>query len=311
MYVDPQIKIWLDGYNAATKDALPPNDPVAAAREGFDQILRGVGVASRPMHKVYDFFTPGPVGQIRSKIYVPQETNDPLPVLIYYHGGGCCFLSPEAYDSTNTALAAEADALVVVPDYRLAPENPFPAPLEDSYAVLTWMQENADQIGGDPTRIAIAGDSGGGYLVAAVTLEAKRLGTPQPIYQILIYPATDMAGKSASRSDIDMFINDQMVDWVIRLHVGDNRLDPRASPIHAEDHSELAPAMIVAAELDPLVDEGKAYANRVRKAGVPTTYHLYDGVIHGFMSMGGVADVGNLAVQHIAGALRLVFSKVR
>ena len=120
----------------------------------------------------------------------------------------------------------------------------------------------------------------------------------------------DMAGKSPSRVEIDYFINDGLLDWLIGLHAGDNRFDPRVSPIHAQDLSGLAPAMIVAADLDPLVDEGKAYANKLRKAGVPTTYHLYNGVTHGFFSMGGVMDIGNLAVQHVAGALRNVFNKV-
>ena len=204
MYIDPQVKVWLDGYNEAANNAPPPEDLLAESRVGFDAMLKAAGAPSRPVHKIFDLFTAGPAGEIRNKIYIPRESSDPLPVIIFYHGGGLCFLSPETYDSTNTALAVEADTIVVVPDFRLAPENPFPAPLEDCYSVLKWMQKNAEQIGGASDQIAIVGDSGGGYLAAAVALEAKRLGTPQPIYQILIYPMIDMAGKSTYLPNFDL-----------------------------------------------------------------------------------------------------------
>jgi acetyl esterase len=310
MYMDPQVKSFLDMWNAQQSQAQEA-PTVESARQGFSDLFKTIGGPSRPVYKTQEIQIPGPRGDVRCLVYTPRASSEPLPVLIFYHGGGCCFLSPDDYEASSTALAIEADCIVVAPDYRLAPENPFPAPLEDCYAVLTWLQANAGQIGGDSKAIAIAGDSGGGYLTAAVALEAKRLGTPQPIYQILIYPQIDMAGRSASRVDIEYFINDAVLEWVIEMHAGTNRLDPRASPIHAADLSGLAPAMVVAAEHDPLVDEGKAYTNKLRKFGVPTTYHLYEGMIHGFFNMGGAIDAGNQAVQHVAGALRHAFQKAR
>lgn len=310
MKMDLQLRAWLDAFEKASAEAPPPDDPLVATREGFHAVLMATGGPAQPVHEIYDRNIPGPAGDIRCKVYVPRKTKDALPVLIFYHGGGVVALSPETYNSSSTVLAAGADAIVVIPDYGLAPENPFPKPLEDCYAVLRWVQENAGEIGGDPERVAIAGDSGGGYLAAAVALEAKRLGTPQPVYQILIYPMTDMAGKSPSWVSIDHFINEPLLDWTISVHPGhENRLDPRASPLLAPDHSGLAPALIVAAELDPLVDEGKAYATKLQAAGVPTTYTLYAGAIHGFLSMAGIADIGGIALQHVCGTLRHVFSK--
>jgi acetyl esterase len=137
-----------------------------------------------------------------------SESDELLPVLVYYHGGGTVLLSPEDYTRTITALAAEADCIVIAPDYHLAPENPFPEPLEECHTVLNWTLENAQTIGGDPNRVAIAGDSGGGYLTAAVCLEAKLKNTPQPIYQVIIYPMVDNAGKTASYTEMDYFINE-------------------------------------------------------------------------------------------------------
>ena len=307
MYVDPQIKKFVDDL-VAENPPHPVDMGLEAAREGFSQLWRMVNPPIRDLARNEEITIPGPAGDIRCKVYAPDRGEGPLPVLAYFHGGGCCLMSPEDYEGTSTVLADDGDCLVVVPQYRLAPEFPFPAPLEDCYATLRWLQVNAGEIGGDPARIVIAGDSGGGYLTAAVALEAKRNNTPQPLLQLHISPMADMAGLSPSRVEETLFLDDRTLQWVIGMHAGDNRLDPRASPIHAEDHSGLAPAMIIAAEIDPLRDEGRAYAAKLRQAGVQTQYHLYQGVVHGFFNFGGFSDQANTAVQQAVSALRSAFA---
>jgi acetyl esterase len=306
MYLDPKLREFLDQL-AAAKSPHPVDMGLAAARDGFSQLWQAVNPPVRDLERIDMITIPGPRGDIEALVYVPRPSREPLPVLAYFHGGGCCLLSPEDYQGTSTALAAEAGCITIVPRYRLAPENPFPAPLEDCYATLEWLQRHAGEIGGDPARVAVAGDSGGGYLAAAVALEAKRLGTPQPALQVLIYPMTDMAGQPPSRVEIDTFLDDRTLQWVIGMHAGDRRLDPRASPIHAADHEGLAPALVIAADVDPLRDEGRAYASKLRKAGVPTQYQLYDGVVHGFFNF-GFLDAADLALQQISGALRRAFA---
>jgi acetyl esterase len=307
MYIDPQIKKFIEDLGAQNPPH-PVDMGLEAAREGFSQLWRAVSPPARNLARNEEITIAGPAGDIRCKVYAPEGGEDPWPVLAYFHGGGCCLMSPEDFEGTNTALAEDAQCIVVVPQYRLAPEYPFPAPLEDCYATLRWLQENAGDIGGDPARIAIAGDSGGGYLAAAVALEAKGNDTPQPVLQLLIYPMTDMAGLSTSRIEETMFLDDRTLQWVIGMHVGDNRLDPRASPLHAEDLSGLAPAMVIAAGIDPLRDEGRAYASKLQKAGVPTQYNLYQGVVHGFFNFGGFSDQANTAVQQAVSALKVSFS---
>jgi acetyl esterase len=307
MYVDPQIKIFLK--DLESNEAPHPVDMgLENARDGFSQLWRAVNPPNRNLERNDEINIPGPAGNIRCKVYSPSTSNQSLPVLVYYHGGGCCLMSPEDFEGTNTVLADEAECIVIVPQYRLAPENPFPAPLEDCYATLRWTQENANEVGGDPSRIAIAGDSGGGYLTAAVSLECKLKNTPQPILQVLIYPMTDMAGLTTSRIEQTMFLDDRTLQWVIGMHAGDNRLDPRASPILAKDHTNLAPALIIAAGIDPLLDEGKAYASLLQKSGVRTHYQIYQGVVHGFFNFSGFSDQARLAVQQVVGALKTAFT---
>lgn len=308
MYIDPQVQAFLDQL-AANPGPKPHEMPIEVTREGFSAFWRQMNPPPRAMAAIEEVVVDGPRGPIPLRVYVPRRTEAPLPVLVFFHGGGCCLLSPEDFDGTSTALAAEADCIVVAPRFRQAPEHPFPAPLEDCAATYAWLLDNAGRLGGDPARIALAGDSGGGYLTAAVTLEAKRLGLPQPVYQVLIYPMVDMAARTSSRITKRYFLDDDGLQWVIGMHAGSAVLDPRASPLRAKDHSGLAPAMILACDMDPLADECRAYADVLRRAGVPTSFHCYEGVIHGFFSFGGVIDQGNLAVQHVAGALRHAFRK--
>jgi acetyl esterase len=305
MYIDPQIKSFIDDLTAMNMPH-PVELGLEATRDGFSQLWQQANPPSREMASIKDIQVPGPGGNIRTKVYIPNG-DGPFPVVAFFHGGGCCMMAPEDYDGTNTALAEDAGCIVVVPAYRRAPENPFPAPLEDCFATYAWLREHTGTIGGDPSRVAIAGDSGGGYLAAAVAQEAKRKGVAQPSLQVLIYPMTDMGGLPTSRIEETMFLDDRTLQWVIGMHVGDNRLDPRASPILEPDVSGLAPAIMIAAQIDPLRDEGKAYASKLRNAGVPVNYHLYEGVIHGFFNMGGFCDQGNVAVAQVVDALQSAF----
>jgi acetyl esterase/lipase len=229
-------------------------------------------------------------------------------VLIYFHGGGLMLLGADEFQPLCTALAAAADCIVVNVDYRLAPEHPFPQPLDDAFAVYQWCREHAAEIGGDPSRIAVGGDSAGGYLATAVCLDAKQLGVPQPVHQLLIYPDVDTTNRSESMVTIDAFVNLAMISSMHAAHCGADLLDPRASPIHAEDHSGLAPASILAASHDPLVDQGRAYAAVLRASGVPVTYTCYDGAIHAFITMGGAVDIANRAVADVSQGLADAFA---
>jgi acetyl esterase len=308
MYVDPQIEKFINDL-IALNAPHPVDAGLEATRDGFSQLWRQVNPPARKLARNEEITIPGPTGDIRACVYAPRTGGDPLPVLVFFHGGGCCMMSPEDFQGTSTVLADDADCLVVVPQYRRAPENPFPAPLDDCFATLKWLQAHASETGGDPARIAIAGDSGGGYLAAAVAQEAKRTGAAQPVLQVLIYPMTDMAGLPPSRVEETMFLDDRTLQWVISMHVGDNRLDPRASPILEPDVSGLAPAVVIAAQIDPVRDEGRAYASKLRMAGVPVQYHLYEGVVHGFFNMGAFCDQGNVAVAQVAAALRAAFAR--
>ena len=306
MYIDPQIKAFIDDLSALDMPH-PVELGLAATRDGFSQLWQQVNPAARETVRIEEIQFPGPAGDIRTMVYTPKGEG-PFPVVAFFHGGGCCMMAPEDYTGTNTALAEDAGAIVVVPAYRRAPENPFPAPLDDCFATYQWLLGNAATIGGDPSRIAIAGDSGGGYLAAAVAQEAKRRNAAQPAMQLLIYPMTDMGGLPTSRIEETMFLDDRTLQWVIDMHVGENRLDPRASPILEPDVTGLAPAVVIAAQIDPLRDEGKAYASKLRNADVPVQYHLYEGVVHGFFNMGGFCDQGNAAVAQACAALREAFS---
>ena len=249
----------------------------------------------------------GPNGDIPCIVNTPDTSSGALPIVVYYHGGGLMLLGAEEFQPLCTALADEAGCIVVNVDYRLAPEHPFPQPLDDAYAAYLWACEHAGELGGDPDRVAVAGDSAGAYLATGVCLDARAKSGPQPAHQILAYPDIDMTNRSESMLTIDAFVNFDMISGLHAAHCGDNVLDPRASPIHADDHSGLAPATIVAAAHDPLVDQGRAYAAALRRSEVPVTYRCYDGMIHAFLTMGGAVDVANQAVSDIAADLRAAF----
>lgn len=304
--LDPQIRLILDQIESQPQPSEPPS--LEEVRAASSQATRALSAPAVEMHETTEIQVPGPNGDVRCLVNRPTSDSG-LPIAIFYHGGGCVLLSADDFNPTVTQIAAQAGCIVVNVDYRLAPEHPFPAPLDDAVAVYRWCLENGTEIGGDPTRVAVVGDSAGGYLAAEVALEAKSLNIAQPALQVLIYPHVDMADRSVSMITIDAFINEAMLADMIAAHVGDDVLNPRASPLRAADHSGLAPAFILAASYDPLVDQGRAYEAVLRRAGVDTEYTCYDGTIHAFFTYGAAADVANRAVADVAAHLRSAFSQ--
>jgi len=238
-------------------------------------------VANRSM------FTAGAVLPIR--IYYPRSC-DLLPILVYFHGGGFVRGSLDSHDSVVRRLALGADSIVVSVDYRLAPEHRFPAAADDALAAVRWVQENAREIGGDPGRIAVGGDSAGGNLAAVASLQLRDAGADLPCAQLLIYPVTHLraplAGSMVEKGE-GYFLRATDMRWFEDMYLGSSEQakHPYASPLLAERLEGLPPAFVLTAEFDPLRDQGARYAARLREAGNACVYRDYAGAIHGFVGM--------------------------
>lgn len=307
MFMDPAAKAFLDSLG----NGPPPPADINEQRAGFSALWQSMAPVppSGPVRIAKEIMSDG--RQIECLVYRPNEVEKNLPVLVFYHGGGGIMLSPEDFDATSRMLAEHASCMVVVPRYRQAPENPFPAPIDDCLAVYAWLTKNAPSWGGDASRIAVSGDSAGGYLAAAVAQDAKRNGLSLPIAQVLLYPMLDMASAVPSRFDRAAFTSHEALVGTVQLHFGSNVLDPRASPLREPNLVGLPPALIIAVDTDPLVDEARAYVHRLRAAGVATSYFVYEGQVHGFFSFGGVMEEGNRCVLHVASWLSHAFAKAR
>jgi acetyl esterase len=235
---------------------------------------------------------PGPAGapDIAVRIYRPRVGADPLPLVVFFHGGGWTVCDLDTHDITCRNMANATDATVISVDYRLAPEHRFPAAAEDAYAATVWAHDHAAELGGDAARLAVAGDSAGGNLAAAVALMARDRGGPAITFQLLIYPVTDRDFTTASYRDnaTGYFLTKTHMEWYWDQYIGDDdeaAVHPYAAPLRAATLTGLPPAHIVTAEYDPLRDEGEAYGRRLADAGVPVDVRRYDGMFHGFFSM--------------------------
>jgi acetyl esterase len=237
---------------------------------------------------VEDRVIPGPAGDLPVRIYTP-DAPAPRPVIAFFHGGGFVICSVDTHDGLARRLANAIGAVVVSVEYRLAPECRFPGPAEDCYSATVWAHEHADELGGDPGRLMVAGDSAGGNLAAVVTHMARDRGGPPITFQALIYPVIDAACDAPSYTENaeGYFLSADGMQWFWAHYLGPDGdgAHPHASPIRADDHSGLPPAVVITAEYDPLRDEGEAYGEALRAAGVPVTVRRYDGMIHGFVSM--------------------------
>ncbi len=248
----------------------------------------------------------GPGGPIPVRIYEPEGGRAVKPVLVFFHGGGFVVGSLESHHGVCCALAAKADAVVVSVAYRLAPEHRFPAGVDDALAATRWAIREAASLGGDPRAVSVGGDSAGGNLAAVVSQET-RSDAVRPVLQILVYPATDLTRALPShRMFRDGFmLTERGLDFYLDQYLNDvnEKKDPRGSPLFAKDLSGLPPAVVITAGFDPLRDEGRAYADAMRAAGVRVDYTCVEGSIHGFFSFGGVMDHARRAVDAAAAAL--------
>ncbi len=293
----------------------PP--PVALARVGMALTIQQVGGAAEAVARIDDRTIPGPAGDIPIRIYTPAGVSGQgaLGVVVFFHGGGWALGSVAMYEILTTALANAAGAIVVSVEYRLAPEHPFPAAPEDAYAATAWVAQNAGSFGGDPTRVAVAGDSAGGNLAAAVTLMARDRGRPALVYQVLIYPAVtfDLSVEElpVDLADLPPYYQ-QMGEWLRDLYLTseDDWTHPLAAPLLAESHAGLPPALVITAEYDVLRDQGERYAARLHDAGVDVAATRYNGMVHGFLSLMALfPDDARHAIDEMGRALREAFSR--
>jgi acetyl esterase len=267
---------------------------------------------TEPEHvaEVVDRELAGPAGEIPVRVYLPEEAR-PLPVLVYFFGGGWVLGSLETADAACRRLANAAACAVVSVSYRRAPEHPFPAGLEDCYAATCWVARHAAEHGLDGRRVAVGGASSGGNLAAAVALLARERGGPRLSFQLLVYPPLDHRAETPSMRERPdpPFFSPEDVAWCWSHYLADaaDGESPLASPLRAGSLRGLPPALVITAELDPLRDEGELYAERLREADVATELVRFDGMVHGFFSLSDRLDAARDAQALAAAALRTAF----
>lgn len=311
--LDTRTAIILKLANLTAKSGLAPAPAEMRTRD--EKLNKLLGGEQTPVNRVINQDIPGPAGAIPVRIYVPENSGPgPLPVVLYFHGGGWVNGSLNTHDNTSRKIAQYGKVIVIAVDYRLAPEHPFPAPTQDCYAALQWASLHAANFGGDGTRLGVVGDSAGGNLAAVIALMARDRKGPKISAQVLLYPATNIAtmdteshknfatGYLLTRAGIERF-ND-----LYTPNPGD-RTKPEVSPLLAGDLSGLPSALVITAEFDPLRDEGEAYADRLKKAGVKTTAKRYPGLVHGFIAVPRLLPQAELATAEVGAFLKQEFKQ--
>jgi acetyl esterase len=280
--------------------------PLDEARKVPYQMIE-LGGPEEPVAQVDTRVIGGPM-QIPVRLYRPSLATD-LPALMFFHGGGFVICNLDTHDRACRGLANASGCVVVSVDYRLAPEHKFPAAAEDAYNATRYVAEHAAEFGIDPSRIAVGGDSAGGNLATVVALMARDRGGPALKFQLLIYPVTDFTDEQTP-SEIEYgrgyFLDSELMEWFAEQYFATkaDRSLPYGSPSKASDVRGLPPAMVITGECDPLRDQGEAYAEKLRSAGVPVVLRRYDGMIHPFVSLAGIVDAGRDAIKETAAAVR-------
>ena len=309
MPLDPQAQVILDLMAAAASPPLETLTPEAA--RPLTARLQALAGPPEGIARVESRTIAGPAGDIPVRIYTPQG-DGPFPAFVYYHGGGWVLGDLDAVDVPCRRIANRAACVVVSVDYRLAPEHKFPAAVEDAYAVAAWLAANGSSIGVDASRLAVGGDSAGGNLAAVVALMARDKAAFSLRHQVLLYPVTnrDFSTRSYRENGEGYYLTRAAMEWFWNHYLGDERdaRHPYASPMRADDHRGLAPALVITAEYDPLRDEGEAYAQRLADADVPVLARRYPGMIHGFCWIPGAIEQGKHALDLAAATLKEAFA---
>ena len=306
----PDIQMLLELGERTGETSLVEGRTVEQARAKNRAEVPVVCGPPRPMARVEELTIPGPDSEMPARLYValgaPQP---PQPMLVYYHGGGWVIGDLDTHDSACRFLAEHSGCRVLSVGYRLAPEHPFPIPVEDAVAAFAWAHEHAAELGADPERMAVGGDSAGGNLATALCLQNRDAGNPQPAMQLLLYPVTDAVGGQQSRDTFaeGFLLTRNDMEWFENHYIpyGIDDDEPRASMMRAVDVSGLPPAYVATCGFDPLRDEGEIYAARMREAGVQVVLQRHRDQIHGFANLTAICPSARTAMLEVAGALRM------
>lgn len=307
----PQIVQVLEAMATAQLRPVEEMTP-AEARAQMEATSRARKAEALPVARVEEIRVPGPAGEIRLRLYWP-DTAAPAPAIVYCHGGGHVIGSLDTHDLVARNLCSGVGAVVASVDYRMGPEHKFPAAVEDSFAALNWVHANAAELGADPDRLGVHGDSAGANLAAVVALMARDAGGPRLRLQSLVYPVGDYTLSGASYQQFARgygVLTREAMAW-FRDHYLRSPADAedwRASPIKAPSHAGVAPAVIVVAECDVLHDDGESYAKALCGAGVAVEYREYPGMIHGFLGMVPVVDAAMVAQRQVWAAFKRAFA---
>jgi acetyl esterase len=311
--LDPRVAVYLKLTNAAEKNRQQLAAPVEESRRMLAEKAASVAGDPVPMASVRDMKASAGGLTVPVRVYTP-EGEGPFPAVLFYHGGGWVQGSVDTHDSLCRVIAKKSGAVVVSVEYRLAPEHTYPAAVNDAYAALLWVAKNGPSINVDPDKLAVAGDSAGGNLAAAVSLMARDREGPDIDSQVLIYPGLDAV--HLDRESYRNFGRGYMLDKAavkrfISLYLPDekDRRERYASPLLADSHKDLPPALVITAGFDVLRDEGEAYVEKLEKDGVDARLVRYDGMVHGFISADKLLPQAREATDIIAEELKIVFGQ--
>jgi acetyl esterase/lipase len=310
--LDPTLQLMLAALRAVGIDGLAVDDDPASSRAQMRQTT--LEMPGPQIHvTVRDLSIPGPAGDIPARHYVPAD-GQPAPLLVFYHGGGWTIGDLDTHDALCRLICRDAGIHVLSVGYRLGPEHPAPAAVEDSFAAFEWAHAHAAELGATPGRVAVGGDSAGGNLAAVVSQLARDKGGPMPVLQWLIYPRTDFTARTRSLSLFarGFLLTKRDIDWFESQYLrnsGVDRTDPRVSPALAESLAGLAPALIAVGGFDPLRDEGEDYAKALREAGTPVDFRYFGSLTHGFVNLFPLGGGSAAGTNELISALRAHLSR--
>ena len=309
MGLKPELVAYLESRGAS---GLPEvwQAPVATIRKN----LENRPIQSGEPEKIYEVihrFIPGPTSDLPIRIYRPIK-GAVLPALVFFHGGGWVLNNLDSYEQAMRSLANKGQFVVIAVNYQKAPELPFPVPFDDCYSTLLWVAENSEKLGINPDQIGVGGDSAGANLAAGVAIKCRDTGDVNLAFQLLIYPCNDVEMKydSAYNNGVGYGLSTQAMEWFWDQYLSkkSDAKNPYAVPAAAKDFHGLAPTIITTAEFDPLLDDGYNYADLLRKAGVPTVYREYEGVIHGYFTLAGITPEANVLHNFVANEINAILT---